>query len=1118
MTDALSIGVLHLDIKHGRVAENREALVVHAMKAARRGAKIIVAPELAVSGYSFEARSEVAGCVETLDGATFERLSPVAKQYGAYICAGIAEHDPATGIYYNSALVVGPDGKTAAHHRKVVAAERRWACPGRAAPSGIFDTPWGRVGVIICADSYFGLLPRTLALEGVDLLLVLANWPSSGVDPRRVWRARALENGFGVVGCNRTGVDRIMDCRECRSYGLTPAGKVLLDQTCEASKVFMVDYPLVGGRLTSELRKSRMAARCPEDFAALYLDVNNLDDFGGFWGLPPAGPMDIHCVVPESPQSGFAALQSAVRECDDSAPAILILPRGMGPLLERQIKHLVDGRPMAIIAEWTGPDSRHPIYGFISSSQCVTLPAGKSAVTADFGPARLALVRPESLMHPEVAVTLSKQGCDLLVTASDRFDSDDRLLFTVKCLERAAIAVAAPAGAMVCEPPVGHAAWKEELLTGFGVCSARIDTATFRCKRFQDRVDMEALLRRATLLICAVIFASYLFTADMALAQHGEQAPATMETITVTAEKITEYVKNHPQEVSVLDQKEIRERNIMGVEEALGVMPGVDVYRSSGIGARISIRGSGKSGGVLVLLNGRPLNTSQYGNVDLSTLSIDTIKSITVFKPPVPVWLGAGASEGAISIITNDFTPAQKKSDPAPTRLRFAAGSYGLADTSASRRFSLENGNIMLTGSGSHRDGKRTNADKNSGAFSLHWDGEALNETRLETDGRFYSAEYGAPGPTDNPTPDARQKYQKGSLDTRLRGMIGERGDYAVNVYGDIIGLNDKSQSGATNSQDYIKLGIKPQTHFSDDTDQWGLRLGGILEQENVDETLSGAHHRVSSGLSVQYDRRWDPVTGTLGLRGDYTSDFGLNPGASTGLGYGLTEKMMARINAGYSVNVPTFSQLYQPSHGAIDQVRGNPDLNSEKVFSYDLGLEYRFKKDQVFQVSFFRADIRDLISFQRGTDLIYRPINIDTAYRQGIELTMKQGWENGLGVDLGCIWQDSENRQTGNKLPYSPREKVKTTVRYTIPEWLTRLETTLRYEAEQFSEAENNVQEKLNDYVTMDIKMTQPFTLLKMASEWYVQVDNLWNTGFEIHHGYPDDGVRFSSGINLMF
>lgn len=104
------------------------------------------------------------------------------------------------------------------------------------------------------------------------------------------------------------------------------------------------------------------------------------------------------------------------------------------------------------------------------------------------------------------------------------------------------------------------------------------------------------------------------------------------------------------------------------------------------------------------------------------------------------------------------------------------------------------------------------------------------------------------------------------------------------------------------------------------------------------------------------------------------------------------------------------------------------------------------------------------MIIYARGGDLIYRPINIDKAYRQGIDLTVKQGWKNGIGLDLSCIWLDSENRQNGNELPYTPREKLKTTVKYTLPEWRTRQETTLRYEAEQYSEAENNVQEKLND------------------------------------------------------
>ena len=91
---------------------------------------------------------------------------------------------------------------------------------------------------------------------------------------------------------------------------------------------------------------------------------------------------------------------------------------------------------------------------------------------------------------------------------------------------------------------------------------------------------------------------------------------------------------------------------MLSVEEALNGMGGVEVKQSTGVGSRISIRGSGKSGGVLVLLNGRPLNSNQFGSVDLAGIPVETIESITVFKPPVPVWLGSGATDGAISIMT----------------------------------------------------------------------------------------------------------------------------------------------------------------------------------------------------------------------------------------------------------------------------------------------------------------------------------------------------------------------------------------------------------------------------------------------------------------------------------
>ena len=84
----------------------------------------------------------------------------------------------------------------------------------------------------------------------------------------------------------------------------------------------------------------------------------------------------------------------------------------------------------------------------------------------------------------------------------------------------------------------------------------------------------------------------------------------TLDQITVVSKKIDDYIMKNPGQVVSMDENEIILRNFIEVYEALGSMAGVDVRRgSSGMGARISIRGGGGSGSVLILMDGRPMNS-----------------------------------------------------------------------------------------------------------------------------------------------------------------------------------------------------------------------------------------------------------------------------------------------------------------------------------------------------------------------------------------------------------------------------------------------------------------------------------------------------------------------------
>jgi vitamin B12 transporter len=596
----------------------------------------------------------------------------------------------------------------------------------------------------------------------------------------------------------------------------------------------------------------------------------------------------------------------------------------------------------------------------------------------------------------------------------------------------------------------------------------------------------------------------------------GERGIVVNEVV-VTAERIQEFVRNHPQEAVSVGRDEIVQRNLSSVEDVLKTMPGVEVAASSGAGSRVSIRGSGKSGGVLVLVNGRPLNSNQYGSLDLNAIPVDLIESITVFKPPVPVWLGPGGSEGAVNIVTRS-TPSKEEKQKWKNTVKPGAGSFGYIEGALTSQFTTTATGALVSATTKHTDGRRKNSDKTDGALGLNISRDAGSGGRYEMNGRWYQAEYGMPGPIDNLTPDARQEYRKTSLDASYKGASGAGGTYTFSPYADSVELRDRSQAGAVYRLRDNKGGMKLDYSWSKDENGPEFRLGGLSEYDRFDHTLAGEHHRFRNGLSAQYDQRFGSWTTTAGVRGDYTNDFGSRPGATIGLGWGAGEQVLLRMRAGYTVNVPTFEQLYQTSHGSVDQTRGNPELKEEKIRSCSAGVEYTFAKDRFVHMTLFRNETDGLIGHERGADLIYRPVNIPRATRQGVETTAKYAWKNGFAAELNVILQKSNNSETNGDLPYTPRMKAKAGVQYAAPSLKTRFEFNARYEGTRYNQIENLPSQKMQEYITADLKATRPFSLGGKSGDAYARFDNLFDRKFQAHLGYPDDGFRFVVGMQMKF
>ncbi|ACL05755.1 Nitrilase/cyanide hydratase and apolipoprotein N-acyltransferase [Desulfatibacillum aliphaticivorans] len=500
MTHALRIGLIHLNVQYKEPEQNRAALVELNRKAADHGAKIIVNTEMGVSGYSFTGRQDVFPLAEPLSGPSVSALAPIARENQAYIVVGMPEKDESTGIMYNSAVVIGPEGQVVCTYRKVNG-EARWACPGSENQNPVFKTPWGKVGVLICSDTYYGLMPRTLALHGADLVVVPANWPPSGMDPVDLWRLRALENGFAMAVCNRTGQDRLMDCADAQSCLIDHKGKAFLVESSQDSALFVADLPLLeNGKLPSSRRRKIMDQRKPEYYGEIYLDLRMIPDQTDWLGLPKPEKIRIFALT----GGDIPGLMKSVLKDGDDAPRLAVLPKNftagnpVGVLESLANTHNIaaaallqenGGPAMAVLAE---PGKITRIAPFSGAAQNPNEPLQ----TVDFGPLRIAFLEKEALRHPEVSVSLAKQGCDLVVVSEECFTPDDHMLMGGRTLDRLALAYSSNDQSGVILPPEEHGPWTVAPQDKTGAASIVLDTASLRTKRFQERINYSILLKK----------------------------------------------------------------------------------------------------------------------------------------------------------------------------------------------------------------------------------------------------------------------------------------------------------------------------------------------------------------------------------------------------------------------------------------------------------------------------------------------------------------------------------------------------------------------------------------------------------------------------------------------
>lgn len=190
-------------------------------KAAKEGSKIVLFPEAFIPAYprglsfgtkvgsrSEDGKKDFARYWENsiaIPGQDIIALSKIARSNNIYLLIGVVERDAefSGGTLYCSILYFGPNGKLLGKHRKLkpTGSERLIWGEGDGSTLTVINTPFGKIGGLICWENYMPLARTAMYTKGVDIYLA----PTA--DARERWQATirhiAMEGRCFVLSCNQ---------------------------------------------------------------------------------------------------------------------------------------------------------------------------------------------------------------------------------------------------------------------------------------------------------------------------------------------------------------------------------------------------------------------------------------------------------------------------------------------------------------------------------------------------------------------------------------------------------------------------------------------------------------------------------------------------------------------------------------------------------------------------------------------------------------------------------------------------------------------------------------------------------------------------------------------------
>lgn len=641
---------------------------------------------------------------------------------------------------------------------------------------------------------------------------------------------------------------------------------------------------------------------------------------------------------------------------------------------------------------------------------------------------------------------------------------------------------------------------------------------------------------------CAFSLAAFLPAAST-LAQTHEGEALSLSPVVVTATSGERFLNDAPASVSVITGKELRERPVQDLGDALEGAPGIEIV-SVGLGGRgISIRGM-QPDHTLVLVNGMRISNSAsaiaHSDFELGWIPTEAIERIEVVRGPMSSLYGSEALGGVVNIITRRATDEWQGS----------FSSYGLI-TEHSRGGEQYNvsgyaggpivpgvlglniwgefrGRTALT---SPDDPRVTSLGDNkvfTGNAALTWTPDERQRIDLSYGGGYESRWNNLQGAGPFPT-----FYRSDDDIWRQFTSLSHEGDWGwgtsrVRFYSSLLERENERSDGAPPSgpHKFLDLVGDAQVSFSPLEDH-KITLGGEIRQErlkdptvNQDGRAQQMHYAAFIQDEVLIGERWELVVGS---RVDLHEEFGWEVSPRAYLLYHVTDALTLKGGVGTGFKAPTLKQL-SPDYSAIAgggrfTIVGNPDLQPEKNLSFEAGLEYQ---EGIWsgRVMAFQNNVTDLIQAictinctgAPGATWSYE--NVDKARIRGVELGGGVALPWDLQLDVNYTFLDPVDRSTGEQLPDRARHLANASLSGSPLDNLTTL-LRVNYVGAQKTTSGSGRQPAytlLSAYATYDL--TQGVAL-------QLGIENITNVRLadeSADYSMADEGRRYFIGLRASF